>query len=452
MKMKQRKHVFLAAVVAWALLCLALFAYSMDGRSEEQPTSLQQSQESHAETRRLTSIQADSRPTPASQPDPPRPANAARGPLTVPAPRSNSGKEAGEGEEARKTMRTSKTTRQSVKERPKEEDPEELYFSKEKSVIRKLWKGDVSARMLSVHLQRAQKNYVNMNKHRAVYGGRRKTQLRGRELLCEMKKQVHVRTLDGSEQPFSGLGWDRFVPTRPLEQLYQAQFSTCAVVASAGAILNSNLGKEIDSHDAVLRFNSAPTEGYEKDVGNKTTLRIINSQILAKPQHRFSTSSLYKDVVLLAWDPAPYTVNLHKWYQSPDYDLFRPYVEHRQRRPAQPFYILHPAFLWQMWDVIQGHTQEEIQPNPPSSGFIGIVLMLSLCEEVHVYEYIPSVRQTDLCHYHERYYDIACTLGAYHPLLYEKMLIQHMNIGSERDLKMNGKVTLSGFSTVNCDS
>ncbi len=77
--------------------------------------------------------------------------------------------------------------------------------------------------------------------------------------------------------------------------------------------------------------------------------------------------------------------------------------------------------------------------------------MMSLCDEVHVYEYIPSLRQTDLCHYHERYYDAACTLGAYHPLLYEKMLIQRMNVGSEDDLKRKGKVTLPGFKNVRCE-
>lgn len=39
--------------------------------------------------------------------------------------------------------------------------------------------------------------------------------------------------------------------------------------------------------------------------------------------------------------------------------------------PAQPFYILHPKYIWQLWDVIQGNNLENIQPNPPSSGFIG---------------------------------------------------------------------------------
>lgn len=77
--------------------------------------------------------------------------------------------------------------------------------------------------------------------------------------------------------------------------------------------------------------------------------------------------------------------------------------------------------------------------------------MMTLCEQVHVYEYIPSMRQSDLCHYHERYYDAACTLGAYHPLLYEKSLIQRINTGPESDLRKKGRVTLPGFSAVNCD-
>lgn len=80
----------------------------------------------------------------------------------------------------------------------------------------------------------------------------------------------------------------------------------------------------------------------------------------------------------------------------------------------------------------------------------GILLMMVLCREVDVYEYIPSRRQSYLCHYYEQYYDEACTLGAYHPLLFEKMLVQRLNIGLERDLDRKGKVTLPGFSTVDC--
>lgn len=77
--------------------------------------------------------------------------------------------------------------------------------------------------------------------------------------------------------------------------------------------------------------------------------------------------------------------------------------------------------------------------------------MMWLCDKVDVYEYIPSLRQTDLCHYHERYYDAACTLGAYHPLLYEKILIQRINSGSGSDLQRKGKVTVPGFRKILCD-
>lgn len=54
---------------------------------------------------------------------------------------------------------------------------------------------------------------------------------------------------------------------------------TCAVVSSAGALLGSGLGAEIDAHDFVVRFNDAPTDGFEGDVGSRTHLRVVNSQV-----------------------------------------------------------------------------------------------------------------------------------------------------------------------------
>uniref|UniRef100_A0A8C5MD13 Beta-galactoside alpha-2,6-sialyltransferase 2 n=1 Tax=Leptobrachium leishanense TaxID=445787 RepID=A0A8C5MD13_9ANUR len=291
--------------------------------------------------------------------------------------------------------------------------------SMSKSFLQKLWKGNVSSKMLTPHLQKARREYLRANKLGVSFTGRHNAKkLSPQELLCELKKRAHVRTLDGKEPPFSNLGWEKYFPQTPLSLLYPRGLSSCAVVSSAGAILNSSLGAEIDAHDAVLRFNSAPTRNYERDVGNKTTMRIINSQ----------------------------------WYHKPDYNLFPPYERHRKMNPKQPFYILHPKFTWELWKIIQENSNEKIQPNPPSSGFIGILIMMSMCQKVHVYEYIPSYRQTDLCHYHEQYYDAACTLGAYHPLLYEKMLIQRINQGTEDSLLRMGKVTLPGFSSIQCSS
>ncbi|XP_063314274.1 beta-galactoside alpha-2,6-sialyltransferase 2 [Pelobates fuscus] len=323
--------------------------------------------------------------------------------------------------------------------------------SMSKSFLQKLWKGNVSAKMLTPHLQKARREYLRANKLGVSYTGKHNSKkLNPQELLCVLKKRAHVRTLDGKEAPFSNLGWEKYFPQTPLNLLYRQGFSSCAVVSSAGAILNSSLGAEIDAHDAVLRFNTAPTRNYERDVGNKTTMRIINSQILTNPIHHFTDSYLYKDVTLVAWDPSPYFADLHMWYHKPDYNLFPPYEQHRKKNPDQPFYIIHPKFTWELWKIIQENSNEKIQPNPPSSGFIGILIMMSMCQKVHVYEYIPSYRQTDLCHYHEQYYDAACTLGAYHPLLYEKMLVQRINQGSEDNLLRKGKVTLPGFSSIQC--
>ncbi|XP_031147398.1 beta-galactoside alpha-2,6-sialyltransferase 2-like isoform X2 [Sander lucioperca] len=321
------------------------------------------------------------------------------------------------------------------------------YRSRSEEILQRLWSGNLTAAMLSPRLQKELKLQLRSLRHHVAPRGPSGQRRSALQLSCDLKRSARVQTVDGTEEPFLSLGWASLVPSKGLQA---SEFQRCAVVMSSAAVLNSGLGAEIDSHDAVLRFNAAPTSGFERDVGSKTTIRIINSQIVARPEHAFNHSSLYRNVTLLVWDPARYSANLSEWFKQPDFDLFSGYVERRLRHPEQPFYILHPKFLWGLWDRIQDNTEERIQPNPPSSGFTGIVLMMSLCHEVSVYEFLPSVRRTDRCHYYEYYQDAACTLGAYHPLLYEKLLIQRINVGGRDQLTAKGKVTLSGFRTLRC--
>ena len=55
------------------------------------------------------------------------------------------------------------------------------------------------------------------------------------------------------------------------------RFRTCAIVGSSGSLLEDRFGAQIDRHDIVLRFNNAPTKGFEPIVGSKTSVRLLNS-------------------------------------------------------------------------------------------------------------------------------------------------------------------------------
>ncbi|XP_074528870.1 beta-galactoside alpha-2,6-sialyltransferase 1 [Halichoeres trimaculatus] len=316
-----------------------------------------------------------------------------------------------------------------------------------------VWDDEMSSNMLGNRLKKVVQNYQAMNKYGVELSGpggvASRPKLSGPKLLCQMKEKVEVITLTPDLHPFALLPWASQLPQLQLTSEL-GPYKSCAVVSSAGSLRNSGLGKEIDAHDAVLRFNAAPTTGYEKDVGSKTTIRLINSQVMASDDHRFLSSSLYSSGALVAWDPAPFSADLTQWLNRTDYPIFTQYQRYRRLHPMQPFFILHPRFQWQVWQRIQDNMAEPIQKNPPSSGLLGTVLMMSLCEVVHVYEFLPSRRKTELCHYYQRFFDAACTLGAYHPLLYEKNLVKRMNQGTDRDIYNHGRVTLPGFSQMNC--
>lgn len=58
------------------------------------------------------------------------------------------------------------------------------------------------------------------------------------------------------------------------------KFSSCAVVGNSGILLKNKYGEFIDSHEAVIRLNNARTNGFEQNVGSKTSISFVNSNIL----------------------------------------------------------------------------------------------------------------------------------------------------------------------------
>uniref|UniRef100_A0AAY4DHJ1 Beta-galactoside alpha-2,6-sialyltransferase 1 n=1 Tax=Denticeps clupeoides TaxID=299321 RepID=A0AAY4DHJ1_9TELE len=272
---------------------------------------------------------------------------------------------------------------------------------------------------------------------RRMVEGRSENRTR-KEIMCALKKQVPLSVMKLGDGPFSGDEWERSFPSKSLEETL-GPLRSCAVVTSAGALLNSGLGPEIDSHDAVIRFNSATTTGYSQDVGNKTTIRLVNSKVEHGDSDRLGSSSLLEEP-----DTSKSPSDLYRETKGTSPHIL--YQQYRKLFPEQPFYILGPAFHWNLWDVIQDNSVPNIVPNPPSTGMQGIAVMMNLCEKVSVYEFLPSHRRTSLCHYYEKHHSWSCTVGSYHPMKFEKLLIGRINQGSDEDIAALGKVTLNGLS------
>lgn len=115
---------------------------------------------------------------------------------------------------------------------------------------------------------------------------------------------------------------------------------------------------------------------------------------------------------------------------KPDFDLFANYAAYRQQHPDRTAdaHLIDPRSIWRLWRALHAHTGQPVQANPPSSGFIGLALLLPVCAHVDLVEYVPSTRLSGRCHYYDDYdMNAACTFGSWHPLAAEKLMAYAMN-------------------------
>ncbi len=75
------------------------------------------------------------------------------------------------------------------------------------------------------------------------------------------------------------------------------------------------------------RFNNAPTDEFSKDVGRKTTIRIVNSQVVAKPHFKFLESKIFSNQIVIVWDPSAYKVIFYFNFEYQNYlDIYMVYL------------------------------------------------------------------------------------------------------------------------------
>lgn len=292
------------------------------------------------------------------------------------------------------------------------------------------------------------------NSYRVNYNGSRTFEMQPKDppekLVCSAMKRAKLATFVKGDPFFRTQELDRYFMDK---QIFEGKtFDSCGVVSSSGSLSKSGLGARIDRNDFVIRFNNAPVIGYEKDVGSKTSLRIVNSQVVGKPEFRFleSKTKMYSKAPVLVWDPSGYNSTTAQWYTNPDYPFFETFFSKRLMRPNEELYLLRPESLWSIWNWLQSYNRFPLLPNPPSSGFLGLILALRHCRIIHIYEYMPSMRLTKKCHYYDEEENLGCTIGDWHPLAAEKLMALALNVANKSEVFSDGYLTVKGASNFQC--
>eukprot|EP00899_Mesostigma_viride_P009349 jgi/Mesvir1/18415/Mv14285-RA.2 len=204
--------------------------------------------------------------------------------------------------------------------------------------------------------------------------------------------------------PERARGWERLgLVTKPfLESLppvdalrQEGIYNLCAVVGNGGSLLLHKWGADIDAHDAVFRFNGGVTQGFQDHVGQKTTIRLVNSQ-------HFAFHEGESEIVL---------------QHVTSSESLRSYIRMRTMDPRFKFYIIDGDFVNHVLNATEW-------TGAASNGFFGINLAYQRCRNITLYGFNknwkaekdmeaqgpPSDKGNAAARYH--YYDKVCGLHA----------------------------------------
>ena len=159
-----------------------------------------------------------------------------------------------------------------------------------------------------------------------------------------------------------------------------------AVVGSSGRLKGSKLGKEIDSFKEVIRFNRAPTVGWEEHVGAKTTIRVLNIPT-------------FKSAPLLRWKDDQFFAKKIKDLKIIVPGASKTLINNRNEfvDESNEIYIAHtPNIITNARKKLKGHI------NNPTVGFITIAVLLLSGITPRIYGFDLKVGRPRDHYWHDR--------------------------------------------------
>ena len=175
------------------------------------------------------------------------------------------------------------------------------------------------------------------------------------------------------------------------------RFGGCAVVGASGSLSGSALGARIDAFETVVRVNRAPTAGWERDVGRRTTVRVMSADELSMTRaYRKGGSNATLEEAEAHRPSEIVVVGCH--------GPFRGRCDARRLllnvHPRLHTYLLSPSV------ARRASRRTAARQRSPPAGMMAIEFALHACSRVTVFGFAhPSCANRSAC-YH--YYSLRC--------------------------------------------
>ncbi|XP_012578053.1 PREDICTED: alpha-N-acetylgalactosaminide alpha-2,6-sialyltransferase 5 isoform X2 [Condylura cristata] len=160
----------------------------------------------------------------------------------------------------------------------------------------------------------------------------------------------------------------------------------CALVTSSGHLLRSRQGPQIDQTECVIRMNDAPTRGYGRDVGNRTSLRVIaHSSIQRILRNRHDLLNVSQGTVFIFWGPSSYMRRDGKGQVYNNLQLLS------QVLPRLKAFMITRHKMLQFDELFKHETGKDrkISNTWLSTGWFTMTIALELCDRINVYGMVP---------------------------------------------------------------